>query len=74
MPVYAGIDLHSGNNYIGIINDQDERLYRKRLPDDTGKILNALAPYRSNLQGVVVEVSTYNCRCIAGRRLQGASG
>ena len=59
MQVYAGIDLHSSNNYIGIINDKDERLYRKRLPNDTGKILNALAPYKSDLKGVVVE-STYN--------------
>ena len=59
MQVYAGIDLHSTNNYIGIINDQDQRLYRKRLPNDTGKILNALAPYKNDLKGVVVE-STYN--------------
>ena len=26
--VYAGIDLHSSNNYIGIINEKDERLYQ----------------------------------------------
>jgi len=38
MQLYAGIDLHSSNNYIGIINEQDERVYRKRLPDDIGKI------------------------------------
>jgi hypothetical protein len=33
MKVYAGIDLHSSNNYIGIINEKDERLYQKRLPN-----------------------------------------
>ena len=34
MKVYAGIDLHSSNNYIEIINEKDERLYQKRLMDD----------------------------------------
>jgi len=26
MKAYAGINLHSTNNYIGIINDKDQRL------------------------------------------------
>jgi len=30
MELYAGIDLHSSNNYIGVINELDERLYSKR--------------------------------------------
>jgi len=29
MKAYAGIDLHSTNNYIGIINDNDQRLFKK---------------------------------------------
>jgi len=33
MKAYAGIDLHSTNNYIGIINDKDQRLFKKRLPN-----------------------------------------
>ena len=28
MKVYAGIDLHSSINYVGIINDQDQRVYQ----------------------------------------------
>lgn len=59
MKVYAGIDLHSSNNYVGIIDEQDQRLYQKRLPNQLGHILQALEPFKESLEGVVVE-STYN--------------
>ena len=59
MRLYAGIDLHSSNNYIGVIDGQDRRLYKKRLPNDLDTILSALAPFKKDLAGVVVE-STYN--------------
>lgn len=59
MKVYAGIDLHSSNNYIGIINEKDERLYQKRLPNQLEYVLLALEPFKKDLEGVVVE-STYN--------------
>jgi transposase len=59
MRVYAGIDLHSSNNYIGIIDEQDQRLYQKRLPNRLEHILEALEPFKESLDGVVVE-STYN--------------
>ena len=59
MKVYAGIDLHSSNNYIGIIDEQDRRLYQKRLPNNLENILMAMEPFKESLEGVVVE-STYN--------------
>ena len=59
MEVYAGIDLHSSNNYIGIIDEEDRRLYQKRLPNRLEDILPALEPFKESLKGVVVE-STYN--------------
>lgn len=59
MKVYAGIDLHSSNNYIGIINEEDQRLYQKRLPNQLEYILHALEPFKASMEGVVVE-STYN--------------
>jgi len=59
MRVYAGIDLHSSNNFIGIIDEQDQRLYQKRLPNRLEHILEALEPFKESLDGVVVE-STYN--------------
>jgi transposase len=59
MKLYAGIDLHSSNNYVGIIDEEDKRLYQKRLPNQLENILPALEPFKKDLEGVVVE-STYN--------------
>jgi transposase len=59
MKVYAGIDLHSSNNYLGIIDEHDHRMYHKRLPNNLENILMALEPFKESLEGVVVE-STYN--------------
>ncbi len=59
MKTYAGIDLHSSNNYIVVIDDNDKRLYEKRTPNEMDAVLSALRPFRKTLEGVVVE-STYN--------------
>jgi len=59
MQAYAGIDLHSSNSYIGVIDDQDQRLYGKRMANSINQILVALEPFKENLEAVVVE-STYN--------------
>ncbi len=59
METYSGIDLHSSNNYVGVINDKDQRLYRKRLPNRLDVVLAALEPFKDSLEGVVVE-STFN--------------
>ncbi|NVM25863.1 MAG: IS110 family transposase [Desulfobacterales bacterium] len=59
MQTYSGIDLHASNNYVGVINDQDQRLYRKRLPNRLDSVLAALEPFKESLEGVVVE-STFN--------------
>jgi len=56
---YSGIDLHSNNSVMVVIDDADRIVYRRRLPNELGKILEALEPYRAELGGVVVE-STYN--------------
>jgi len=59
MGTYAGIDLHSSNNYIGIMDQDHKRLFGKRLPNSLDKILMVLQPFKSDLKGVIVE-STYN--------------
>jgi transposase len=59
MSLYGGIDLHANNSVIVVINEQDEVIYRKRLPNALPTILEQLAPYHTEMQGVVVE-STYN--------------
>jgi len=56
---YSGIDLHSNNNLTSISDENDRVLYARRLPNELGKVLEALEPHREELVGVVVE-STYN--------------
>jgi hypothetical protein len=59
MTLYGGIDLHSNNAMISIIDAQDHVISEKRLPNDLPRIQAHLAPYRSRLDALVVE-STYN--------------
>src|SRR5262244_4477114 len=59
MPLYGGIDLHANNSVVVLLNEQDEVIYQKRLPNNLTTMLGQLAPYHTALQGVVVE-STYN--------------
>jgi transposase len=59
MKLYAGIDLHSSNSYLGIIDAKDQRLFGKRLPNCLTTIRHALQPFRKNVAGIAVE-STYN--------------
>jgi len=57
--LYGAFDLHSSNSYLGISDDKDRRVYKKRLPNKPDVILTELEPYRENLTGIVVE-STFN--------------
>ncbi|MGH8679135.1 MAG: IS110 family transposase [Burkholderiales bacterium] len=59
MKLYGGIDLHSNNSVVVVIDEQDRVVYEKRLRNDLELILAQLAPYRKKLAGLVVE-STYN--------------
>ena len=59
MKLYAGIDLHSSNNYIGIIDEQDNKILGKRIDNHLPSVLEVIEPYRKDLKAVVVE-STYN--------------
>jgi transposase len=59
MQAYVGIDLHSSNNFIGIIDEHDNRLYSKRHDNQLDVVLKVLKPFEQELQGIVVE-STYN--------------
>ena len=56
---YSGIDLHSNNNFVVVIDEADRVVYRRRLPNELATVLEALEPYRGELAGVAVE-STYN--------------
>src|SRR5437667_2784703 len=56
---FSGIDLHSNNSVVVVSDEEDRIVYQKRLPNDLEQIRAALAPYREELVGVVVE-ATYN--------------
>jgi len=59
MKLYGGIDLHSNNSVVALLEEGDHVVYRQRLPNEAQVILAALAPYREEIEGLVVE-STYN--------------
>ena len=59
MQTYAGIDLHSSNNFIGVIDAKDKRLYSKRHDNNLKQVVKAFGPFKKNLQGIAIE-STYN--------------
>ena len=59
MQLYCGIDLHSNNSMISIIDDTDKLISEQRLNNDLPSITKHLEPYASDITGIVIE-STYN--------------
>jgi hypothetical protein len=59
MPLYGGIDLHANNSVVVLLNEQDQVIYQKRLPNHLPTILEPLSRHHREIEGVVVE-STYN--------------
>jgi len=59
MDHYVGIDLHSTNNYIAIIDHDNKRVFKKKTKNDLRLVVETLKPYQEQITGVVVE-STYN--------------
>jgi transposase len=59
MQHYCGIDLHSNNHVVVVIDEQDKRVFEKRLSNELSLTLQALSPYQESLQGIAVE-STFN--------------
>lgn len=59
MKLYSGIDLHSNNHVLVVIDQKDKVLLQKRLPNDLKTTLHMLKPYQTKIQGIAVE-STFN--------------
>jgi len=59
MKLYCGIDLHSNNSYVVLIDEAEKVVYQKRLSNDLEVILKLLALFKDSIEGIVVE-STYN--------------
>jgi len=59
MQLYCGIDLHSNNSMVSLIDDTDKLISEQRLNNDLPTITNHLKPYADDIVGIVIE-STYN--------------
>ncbi|MDM8537162.1 hypothetical protein QUF70_10440 [Desulfobacterales bacterium HSG17] len=59
MELYAGLDLHSRNTYIGIMDKDFKRILGKRVNNSLPEISNELESFKNQLRGIVVE-STFN--------------
>lgn len=59
MKLYTAFDLHSSNSYLAIIDEQGQRVHKKKLANDPEIIIESLKPYKEEIVGIVVE-STYN--------------
>ena len=59
MPRYGGIDLHANNRVVVLLNEQGQVISQRRFSNHLPTLLEQLAPYHSDIKGVVV-ASTYH--------------
>jgi len=57
--VIAGLDLHSNNIVIGIINQDGKRIAHRKVDCDLKQVMEFLKPFKAQLQSLAVE-STFN--------------
>ena len=57
--LFAGIDLHSNNLMIGIVDQSGQRLKHQKLECDLEQVVQFLAPFKERFKSLAVE-STYN--------------
>jgi len=59
MRLYSAFDLHSSNSYLGIMDENGKRVFRRKLQNDVGLMVKVLNPFKGDIEGIVVE-STFN--------------
>lgn len=57
--VIAGMDLHSNNVVIGVMDTDGKRVASRKVDCDLKAVARFLAPFKKRLQEIAVE-STYN--------------
>ena len=55
MKLYGAIDLHSTNNVTVVINEHDQVVHQKRLPNDLSLIAQQLSTYQGSLRHQLIE-------------------
>ncbi|VAW59478.1 Mobile element protein [hydrothermal vent metagenome] len=59
MKLYCGIDLHSNNSVVVILDEKDKVIYQKKLDNNLALILQQLSIYKSKISAIAIE-STFN--------------
>lgn len=59
MKHYVGLDEHSNNVVVGMIDENAKKVIRKKLPNDIAVIKETIKPFKKTIKGIVVE-STFN--------------
>ncbi|MGJ8681395.1 IS110 family transposase [Paraglaciecola sp.] len=59
MSFYSGIDLHSNNHVVVVIDEEDNKVMDKRIDNNLNATLALLAPYKEQIKSVAIE-STFN--------------
>ncbi len=59
MPLYCGIDLHSNNHVICVIDYKDKRVFEQKLDNYSELTIRALSKFKKRLKAIAVE-STFN--------------
>jgi len=59
MSLYCGIDLHSNNSYVAVLDEERRDVDCRRLRNELPAVLGFLEPYKEELEAIAVE-STYN--------------
>jgi transposase len=59
MSFYSGIDLHSNNHVVVVIDEEDNKVVDKRIDNSLHTTLELLAPYKKQIKAVAIE-STFN--------------
>ncbi len=55
MRLYSAFDLHSNNSCSGIMDAHGKRIFKRILPNDAAMIKSTLVPFKSEIEGIVVE-------------------
>jgi len=54
MKLYGGIDLHSNNSYLVLIDDEGTVIVRSRMGNEIGRVLQTLQPYRGPIDSLAL--------------------
>ena len=59
MKLYCGIDLHSNNSVVVILDEEDTVVYQKKLSNQIDVIVNQLSVFKDKIVAIAIE-STFN--------------